>query len=106
MNKIIGRFDFVAKTLARQHIFAYKSTRDNWYPSYQTLDMRENAGLVRVSLGRLSDGLFRVCVWGADDFGMEKDQASMKKAIVLFLNIMLLPYVDQRELREMGFENA
>lgn len=104
-NKIVGRFDAVIGILKKQkHITAYKLTKENWFPSYDAPD--DQAYLLKVSLMALSDGLFRVCVWGADDYGMEKDQESLKKAIVLYINLMLLPYIKRNDLVEMGFVTA
>jgi hypothetical protein len=69
-------------------------TREDWYPSYLPRS-RDNSNpiehrAVRVSLVRLvsSKGKgspkWRVCVWGADDFGLEKDFRLLVEAESLF----------------------
>ncbi len=61
----------------------FKRTTDDWYPPYVLEDGR---ALVRVSFIKLthSEYLFRVCAWGMDDFGMEKDFEKEKEAWVCF----------------------
>ncbi len=41
-------------------------TIDDWYPNHPR-------DTVECSLLELRDGKFRVCVWGADDYGVERD---------------------------------
>ena len=106
-NKITGRFDDVVKTLGKnKYITAYKPTNENWFPSYGALDSGDQSYLLSVSLIALNDGLFRVCVWGADDFGMELDQVSRKKAIKLYISLMLMTTIRKSDLAEMGFSYA
>jgi len=44
----------------------FRPTNDDWYPNYE-------GNLVRLRVLSLSDGMWRVCVWGNDDTGMEID---------------------------------
>jgi hypothetical protein len=59
---------------------------------------------VRVSLIHLTDGLWRVCVWGNDDFGLDYDQPSKNVATRIFNRIK--HFTTQAQLRKWGFINA
>lgn len=73
-------------------------TNEDWYPTVE--------GRVKVSLVELKSApaKFRVCVWGGDDFGLEKDYESFDEAFIVFDRIVSL--VTQRQLRNWGFGNA
>ena len=75
-------------------------SNEDWYPTLE--------GKVRVSLIGWSDGAWRVCVWGGDDFGLERDWASSSgarhEARQQFDRIVHL--TTQAELRARGFVNA
>jgi hypothetical protein len=75
-----------------------KPTRDNWYPTVN--------GRVRVSLLELSNGHWRVCVWGGDDFGLERDYPSKAEAEPAFLHLVSLEHVDHRDCNALGFYRA
>jgi hypothetical protein len=45
----------------------YVATTDDWAPNWQ-------GNTVRVSVYLLTTGDIRLCVWGADDMGMERDE--------------------------------
>lgn len=45
---------------------AHIRTSFDWYPT-------RGDGLVRVSFIELHNDQFRVCVWGEDDYGLERD---------------------------------
>lgn len=89
-----------------KRLTAYKPTRDNWFPSY-TMTSPNIGHLVEVTYFSLPVGS-RVCVWGADDFGMEKDfpPEQSKESLDLFHDILSWEYVDISALRECGFDNA
>jgi len=82
---------------------------DDWYPCY-------DGNLVMVSAMILLDGLtVRVCAWGNDDFGMEKDvRASSggearelyRKSVKYIHNLKELEPIDQEFLRSEGFGPA
>jgi hypothetical protein len=85
----------------------YKETTDDWYPSYKCHNML----LVRVSLTQTGptppvDGEWRVCVWGADDCGMEKDFDDITVAAQCFLDVISLEFVNMKDLTDMGFVSA
>ena len=73
-------------------------TNENWYPT------RED-GTVKASLLSLSDGKFRVCVWGEDDFGLERDYESLLEAREAFK--ALPSVVEQKYLKDsLGFRRS
>lgn len=53
---------------------AFKITTEDWSPSYK-LDCYkgEQVLLLDVKLYKLNDNTYRICIWGADDTGLEKD---------------------------------
>ena len=65
------------ETTGQKHIniSVYKETLDEWYPSFQIrnrhIDPEQETKLVNVSFIHLITGQWRVCVWGADDYGLE-----------------------------------
>lgn len=74
-----------------------KPTNDDWYPCYP-----EN--LVKLSyLGELSDGTFRVCAWGADDFGLERDFEKESDAIAMFKRLEKYPLINISDLKQLNF---
>lgn len=89
----------------------WKKTEDNWIPSYGLADLgawitgNVRSEMVRVSLYPPYEGtgLTRVCVWGADDFGMERDFSEATDAQRIFLHIIQLPFVNQADLLKLNF---
>ena len=77
----------------------FKNSTDNWYPCYDNK-------LVKVSFMSLGpDGdQYRVCVWGADDFGMERDfdLDRYQNAETLFTRILEMEDVTQKQLTNLG----
>jgi hypothetical protein len=71
---------------------------DDWYPNF-------SGDLVRVSfMPLLTGGKWRVCVWGADDLGMERDFETRLPALECYQN---LPKVlSQKMLKDLGFVRA
>ena len=92
----------------RTRVEVYKETNEDWYPCYEIEGISEM--LVRVSFLSLGHDSteWRVCVWGADDFGMEKDfkKDEREQAWTCFQNVILLQYVNVRNLVDMGFVRA
>jgi hypothetical protein len=84
----------------------YKSTSDDWYPNF-------DGDLVRVTLYLCTTYQnkvwHRVCVWGADDCGMEIDFHGADKAIDAlrkFHEVLMMTKVSQTHLLEIGFKWA
>lgn len=86
----------------------FKPTRDKWHPNYHIADDARYAetGFVRVSLLGLNDGVHRVCVWGADDMGMERDFSLKPAARDMFRRLALMPSVEIATLKQHGFVRA
>lgn len=87
----------------------FKLTEDNWYPPYYI----DNNAAVMVSFTPLRSEenqceQWRVCVWGNDDCGMEKDFAFNEeaKAWCCFLEVIGMEYVNMKDLKKLGFYSA
>ena len=79
----------------------FKRTSDHWHPNWP-------GSLVKVSFIPLGPPSvrrteWRVCVWGHDDYGMERDLPSEEEAWELFLWVIKLSDVTQAGLKEKGF---
>lgn len=71
-------------------------TTEDWYP---TVNGIVNLKLYK-NLHRNDDGIARVCIWGGDDYGLERD-CPEQEAQELY---DLIPdYVTQSELKDLGF---
>lgn len=77
----------------------YKPTTDDWYPNFEN-------NTIRISLLLLNDGTFRVCAWGNDDFGMERDFESLGEADDIFDTIEKYSTVNKQDLYDLGFDIA
>ena len=93
-----------------QRIEVYKYTSDNWCPSFE-LDNPYGKGelLVRVSTMPLmtdGDDRYRVCVWGEDDMGMERDFPDSVDAADMFNRVLRLKDVTMSSLESLGFVSA
>jgi hypothetical protein len=70
---------------------------EDWYPNF-------DGDTVRARLYLLGDGSWRVCVWGADDTGVELDTPDESFARAVYAG---LPSVVSKEyLRGVGFKAA
>jgi hypothetical protein len=54
----------------------------------------------------LSNGQYRVCVWGNDDFGFERDFEQPGEAMVLYQLIVSQPYPTQTWLKNLDMVRA
>lgn len=71
---------------------------EDWYPNFPD-------GRVRASLMQLlpcSLNRYRVAVWGADDFGLERDFDTREEAQRVFDGLPLV--IEQGHLRSIGFQ--
>lgn len=91
----------------------YKPTDDEWYGNdilcYRHGDyipVHRTSRIVTVSFMQLSDGKYRVCVWGNDDFGLEKDYNLEDEAWYNFIKVIKMHAVNKQPLKDMGFYNA
>lgn len=84
-------------------IEVFKRTLDEWYPSYQLKTANDKLlreDLVLVSFMQLDSGFWRVCAWGQDDMGLERDWPAEeeRQAFTTFLQIIGWETVEQRRL--------
>lgn len=54
-------------------------------------------------LGELTDGLFRVAVWGNDDFGIDQDFKTEQEAINMYNNLNSYDIINHKDLYDLGF---
>jgi len=76
-------------------------TTDDWCSNYNV----DEVELSIINIGSESQPEYRVCVWGADDLGMEKDFSSteLKEAILLFEKLESEGMVSICMLSNLGF---
>lgn len=92
----------------------YKKTTDDWCPSYSLFWYEaghEREKVVSVTFCQTGqhppiDGDWRVCVWGSDDCGMERDFQKENEAWCCFLEVIGLEDVTMDALKERGFVSA
>lgn len=80
----------------------FKPVTEPWYGNYKIQDDKrfEDVLLVTVRLVGLNDGKFRVCVWGNDDLGMEKDFEDDLQATQVFSAIVLEESLTRKTLED------
>jgi hypothetical protein len=89
-------------------ITCFVPVQEDWYSNYRIEgDARhKDTLLVQVSALSLSDGKFRVCVWGNDDFGLERDFDQPGQAMVLYQLIVSRPHPTQAWLKNLDMVPA
>lgn len=91
-------------------VAVFKRTLDEWCPSYKVVyDNGQVDMFVEVSFMKLHpSNEWRVCVWGYDDCGMEKDfpPENENEAWNTFLIIIGWHYVNMQHLSKLGFVGA
>lgn len=83
-----------------KHIDIMLPTTDNFYGNY------DNNTVKLTYIGRLTDGRYRVTVWGNDDFGLIYDANDKGTAKVLFNKLKTKVNITLEELYNLGFINA
>lgn len=91
------------------NVEVFKHTSEDWFPSYKMDGGRTS--LVEVCFTQTGPnppiaGDWRVCVWGGDDCGMERDFSSETEAWNCFLQVIGLKDVTRAALKERGFSSA
>ena len=91
----------------------FKTTTDDWYGSYILPEYHKgfkDKMLVEVSfLGNITDydksrpAIWRCCVWGNDDCGMDFDCNSEAECWTTFLRVIGMENVNQEDLKTLGF---
>lgn len=91
-------------------------TREDWHPAihinaqgqevFSYLPEAEHCRtFFCLAFHQLGEGLWRVCAWGGDDFGLEKDFADREKALKLYESIQ--PWTTVKTLiGRYGFKHA
>lgn len=80
----------------------YKQAVGEWHGN-------DRLGEVKIVTVRfLVDGpnIFRIAVWGNDDFGLEKEFETDDGAVECFLDIISEKYISEGYLRDLGFLTA
>lgn len=93
-----------------------KLTQDDWYGSYELTGYYkglEKPMVVEVifngnitAYNPKSEPVWRTCVWGNDDCGMEFDCATEAEAWNKFLQVIGMDYVNRDRLIALGFVSA
>ena len=91
-------------------IEVYKPTQDDWNGNF-VIQWQGDVKLVRVATMPLrawkrQPPLWRVCVWGNDDFGMEVDFKTPEEAFQMFNKIIAFEFINKTELFALGFGHA
>ena len=91
-------------------IEVFKFTNDDWCGSYQMNGWHmgnKDQMMVDVTFnGMIGDGIWRTCVWGNDDCGMEYDCDNEAECWAKFLEVLAMDFVDMKELTNIGFVSA
>ena len=74
------------------------NTQENWYPT------TNGVVIVKMYIYKKEEGPHRVCVWGGDDFGLEKDFTYAKDARDLYEQ--LTDNTTQAQMRKLGMYGA
>lgn len=94
--------------LSRIEVFV--EVDQDWYGNFKFADdlRLKDAKFIRVSLLELLSGHWRVCAWGNDDFGLERDFLSMEydDAVKLYQTIVTTPRPTQQMMRDLGMVGA
>lgn len=97
------------KPKPQERITCFKLTDDDWCPSFKIqkkYEGKENVPFVEVSFIELTNGMWRCCVWGGDDFGMEKDFSERTSAWEAYLHLVCLPKININILKTLDFIQA
>lgn len=94
-------------------INVFKRTEDDWYGCYKIRDDARVEDLVEVSFTQTGpdpknfNGEWRVCVWGNDDCGMERDFGNDETAALnMFYQVIGQKFVNMGYLTHNGFVSA
>lgn len=74
-------------------------TNEDWYPTFPD-------NTVKVSFSGLTNGQWRVAVWGLDDHGLEHDYETRADAISMFRRVSKMSHITHEQLFSWGFINA
>ena len=92
-------------------ISVFKETTDDWRGNYQTTIGLQLVNVMFTQTGpdpKNYQGEWRVCVWGDDDCGLERDYAPAEEsaALHMFYQIIGWETVGMAQLIDHGFTSA
>ena len=90
-------------------VSCFKPTSDNWCGNFKiAADARHvDKGYVQVSFMQLLPSkLWRCCVWGNDDMGMEFDSHNKRIVQNIYIKVCLMEDVTILKLKQLGFTPA
>ena len=110
---VYPRAEFVKRRVFRQHKWVF--TTEDWCPNYNVFGEPDRNGyqvkVLLIHMGHFSQKTkkfqftgWRVCIWGADDSGMEIDVETQQQGQMWFDRVV--NYISRNELRAWGFVNA
>lgn len=79
---------------------------EDWYPCFPNSQVECSLIMALAPKRSRQESFVRVCLWGNDDFGLEKDFKPSEFQIAKKLYNSLKDGITQKELRELGFYNA
>lgn len=83
----------------KEPVTIFKNTDDDWHGNYPNNQVKLQY------IGKLTDGKFRVAVWGNDDFGIDKDFNKEQDAVTVFSELTLKDKINHKDLYDLGFAN-
>ena len=93
-----------------KRITVFKLTNDDWYPSYTIQEWYKGVRLQRmIELSQIElgyDKTWRVCAWGGDDFGLERDfvgEYAEQESSDIFILLLEKGQIDTKDLTDLGF---
>lgn len=82
----------------------FKKTHDDWYGNYPDGKVRiKYHGNIDYRQLSNETALYRVSVWGTDDFGMYFDTVDERETEELFMVISRKSFIDKEDLDSLGF---
>ena len=88
---------------------AMMPTLDQWFPNHKLenhpsgLTDGVEVSFIELRPFRKNPKLWRVCVWGNDDLGMERDFESRIDALAMYKKVTSWETVDKHQLTQNGF---
>jgi len=93
--------------ITNKWITVFKEVAEDWYGNYRIADdVRYTGKYVSVGITKLSNGMYRVAVWGNDDFGMEYDTKTKNRAVLIFQRCVMEDLLTKQWLLDNGFANC
>lgn len=96
-----------------KQVDVFKVTQDDWYGSYhieEYFGVKKQMVVQVTFCGNISEEneipVFRTCVWGSDDCGMEFDSHLEGESWNRFLQVIGLNCVNRQDLIDLGFVSA